>query len=42
MKTRRSFAAQVNVARGLRLGFASLNEREAKEALRRLRVAATD
>jgi GntR family transcriptional regulator/MocR family aminotransferase len=37
----RSFIAQANIARGLRLGFASLNEREAKEAIRRLRVAAT-
>jgi GntR family transcriptional regulator/MocR family aminotransferase len=36
----RSFAAQANVTRGLRLGFASLTEREAKEALRRLRAAA--
>jgi len=36
----RSFAAQANVMRGLRLGFASLTEREAKEALRRLRAAA--
>jgi GntR family transcriptional regulator/MocR family aminotransferase len=37
----RSYAMQANVARGLRLGFASLNERESKEAIRRLRVAAT-
>ena len=36
----RSFVAQPGVQRGLRLGFASLNEREAREALRRLRAAA--
>lgn len=33
----RSFVAQPGVQRGLRLGFASLNEREAREAIRRLR-----
>lgn len=37
----RSYVAQRDVARGLRLGFASLTEREAREALRRLRIAAT-
>jgi GntR family transcriptional regulator/MocR family aminotransferase len=42
MASSRSFATQVNVVRGLRLGFASLNEREAREALRRLRIAAID
>jgi GntR family transcriptional regulator/MocR family aminotransferase len=36
----RSFVAQTNVPRGLRVGFASLSEREAKEAIRRLRLAA--
>lgn len=35
-----SFIAQPGATRGLRLGFASLNEREAREAIRRLRVAA--
>jgi GntR family transcriptional regulator/MocR family aminotransferase len=35
----RSFVAQPGVQRGLRLGFASLNEREAREAIRRLRSA---
>ncbi|HEX7012249.1 MAG TPA: PLP-dependent aminotransferase family protein [Steroidobacteraceae bacterium] len=35
----RSFVAQPGVRRGLRLGFASLNEREAREAIRRLRAA---
>lgn len=36
----RSFVAQPGVERGLRVGFASLNEREAREAIRRLRAAA--
>lgn len=34
-----SFVAQPGAARGLRLGFASLNEPEAREAIRRLRAA---
>lgn len=37
----RSYVAQSGVERGLRLGFASLNEQEAREAIRRLRIAAT-
>lgn len=37
-----SYVAQPGVARGLRFGFASLNEREAVEAIRRVEAAAAD
>ena len=37
-----SYVAQPGIARGLRFGFASLNEREALEALRRVKAAATE
>jgi GntR family transcriptional regulator/MocR family aminotransferase len=37
-----SYVAQPGIARGLRFGFASLNEREALEAIRRVKAAAID
>jgi GntR family transcriptional regulator / MocR family aminotransferase len=36
----RSYITRPDAARGLRLGFASLNEQEAREGIRRLRSAA--
>jgi GntR family transcriptional regulator/MocR family aminotransferase len=36
-----SYVAEPGIARGLRFGFASLNEREALDAIRRVRAAAT-